>query len=544
MEESLSDVIKILPEPIVLIDADGEILIANPAFYRVLSNTGESLAGVRLAEISPDSPEKISLYLQNCARSRQMVIGALSLRNANSEILQYRCEGAVLEPANADHPAKIFLRFKPKETTSGKFILLSQKIDELNREIRERKAAEDKSKRLYLEATEANRLKDEFLATVSHELRTPLSSILGWTTMLRANTLEAKQREKALETIQRNARSQVQLIEDLLDVSRIITGKLRLDVLPVDIVSVIESAVETVRPTAENKGVRLQVVIDRRAATVAGDAERLQQAIWNLLANAVKFTPKNGRVQLRLERVNSHIEIIVSDTGTGIESDFLPYVFERFQQADMSRTRKFGGLGLGLSITRHLIELHGGTIHAFSEGLGKGATFTVKLPLNIFSDGGNFADNNGSRTHPAVFKGAVRLDPPPELKNLRLLIVDDSPDAREMLQTLLENCGINVRQASSAAAALEKLQAEFFDILISDVGMPEEDGYSLITKVRALPDADKKEIGAIALTAHTSVAERIQLLNAGFDFHIAKPFEPGELMSVIGRLSRRKKQNS
>lgn len=321
-----------------------------------------------------------------------MTIGALHLRDQTGKKFICRCEGALLEPAGENDAAKIFLRIKPEESSSRQFTLLTEKIDALNREILERKRAEEKSAKLYQEAKEASRLKDEFLATLSHELRTPLNSILGWARMLRTNSLDEKSFSKALETIERNARSQSQLIEDLLDVSRIITGKLRLDVHPIDIASVIEIAVESVRPSADNKSIGLQIVLDPRAGFISGDAERLQQAIWNLLSNAIKFTPGGGRIQIQLERLDSHIEVVVSDTGKGISSEFLPYVFERFLQADASKSRKYGGLGLGLALTRHIVELHGGTIHAYSAGEEKGATFTVKLPFLAINEDEKLSD--------------------------------------------------------------------------------------------------------------------------------------------------------
>lgn len=539
--EAFSEIGKILPEPAILAAGSGEILYANPAFLQIIRKTQEEIVGKNLTEISNTPPEKIKKYLQNCSRSRQVIFGALEFCSGKeeSESLEFRAEGAVLKPASDGEAAKIFLRLKPKETADRRFILLTQKIDELNREIVERRRAEEESQKLYQEAKEANRLKDEFLATVSHELRTPLNAILGWARMLRMNDLDEAHIAKALETIERNARSQTQLIEDLLDVSRIITGKLRLDVRPVEIGSIIEAAVESLRPTAENKSVRLQVVTDPRAGLVSGDAERLQQVIWNLLSNAIKFTPKGGRVQVRLERVNSHVEIIVSDTGAGIEPEFLPFVFDRFRQADASKTRKQGGLGLGLAIVRHLVELHGGTAHVFSGGRGKGATFTIKLPVIVVSDAERFPNEIGERIHPSVSEILPNLEAEPILENLNLLIVDDAPDAREMMRILLENYGARVTKASSAADALEKLQENDFDILISDVEMPDVNGYSLIQKIRAATDSDFHKIGAIALTAHARTADRMQALSAGFDSHVAKPFEPAELVAVIAGLARR-----
>lgn len=539
--EAFSELAKVFPEPTVLVSSGGEILSANPPFLRAVNETQENLKGKNLAEISSTPQEKLRQYLQNCSRSRQMIFGALNLRGTDGEYIEYRCEGAVVQPAGDNEPAMIFLRLKPKETADRRFILLTQKIDELNKEIIERRRAEEESRKLYHEAIEANRLKDEFLATVSHELRTPLNAILGWSRMLRTNNLDEAHFAKALETIERNARSQTQLIEDLLDVSRIITGKLRLDVRPLEIASVVEAAVESLRPTAENKAIRLQVVLDPRAGLVSGDSERLQQAIWNLLSNAIKFTPKRGRVQVRLERVNSHIEIIVSDTGMGIEPEFLPFVFDRFRQADASKTRNYGGLGLGLAIVRHLVELHGGTVHAYSAGIDEGTTFTIKLPVIIVSDAERFPDEVGKRIHPTAFESSLKLESQPAIENLRLLVVEDESDAREMMRVLLESVGAKVTLVSSVADALEKLENSHFDILISDVEMPNEDGYSLIKRIRRADNAEYSEIGAIALTAHARTADRLRALSAGFDSHVAKPFEPAELLTVIAGLARRTK---
>ncbi|CAN5635116.1 hypothetical protein BH24ACI3_BH24ACI3_05660 [soil metagenome] len=477
-----------------------------------------------------------------------MVIGSLTLSaNGSGEGLDFRCEGAVISPAaevnGALHRAMIFLRLTAKEKADRKFSLLTKKIYELNREIFDRRRAEQESHRLYKEAEEASRLKDEFLATVSHELRTPLSAILGWARKLRTTDPDPERLEKALETIERNARSQNQLIEDLLDVSRIVTGQLRLDVRPVEISSVVALAVESLHPAADNKVIRLQKVIDPRAGLVSGDAERLQQAIWNLLANAIKFTPKGGRVQVRLERVNSHVEVIVSDTGMGIEKDFLPFVFDRFRQSDGSKTRKYGGLGLGLSIVRHLVELHGGTAHVASDGPGKGATFTLKLASLVFVEPSGGMAPDAQRRHPTASYG----DHDPEMlvsaasiAGVSVLLVDDEPDTREMMQAMLESYGAVVTPAANAAEAIAKLAGKALDLLISDIEMPDEDGYSLIRKIRSADPGDPStNISAIALTAHARVADRLNAIEAGFDSHVAKPFDPAELVAVIVGLLRR-----
>jgi PAS domain S-box-containing protein len=398
----------------------------------------------------------------------------------------------------------------------------------------EKAAAENE--RLYRQAEESSRLKEEFLATISHELRTPLSAILGWTRMLRMGQLSPENSAKALDTIERNARAQSQLVDDLLDVSRIITGKLRMDVRPSDPSSFIDAAVEAVRPAADAKGVRVQKVIDTGPISIPGDPVRLQQVVWNLLSNAIKFTPRGGRVQIRSERVNSHLEIVVSDTGQGISPDFLPHVFDRFRQADQKTSRQHGGMGLGLAIVRHLVEMHGGTVSANSEGEGKGATFTVSLPIAPVYQ----VDSSAGRVHP----GARDLLPPNDitdrLDELKILVVDDEADTRELLRQGLEYCGATVSVAGSAAEAVEALMAQIPDILISDIGMPAVDGYDLIRQVRRLPATDGGKIPAIALTAYTRTEDRLQALRAGYDMHVPKPVELAELVAVAASVVRRK----
>jgi PAS domain S-box-containing protein len=385
------------------------------------------------------------------------------------------------------------------------------------------------------ESDTANRLKDEFLATVSHELRTPLTAILGWAHLLREGQIDPTSTTRALETIERNARAQAQLIDDLLDVSRIITGKLRLDVRQVDPVTFIESAIEAVRPGAEAKNVRLQKVIDTGVISVAGDPARLQQVIWNLLSNAIKFTPKGGRVQVRLERINSHIEIAVNDTGQGIQADFLPHVFDRFRQADQATTRQHGGLGLGLAIVRHLVELHGGTVHAASAGENLGSTFTVKLPLIPLYEKETLAE----RVHPAASESLPSFACPERLDSLRVLVVDDEVDTRELLKAGLTHCGAQVTTAASAQAALAAIEHERPEILISDIGMPDEDGYDLIRQLRALPAERGGKLPAIALTAYARTEDRLRALRAGYQMHVTKPIELAELVAVIASLIQR-----
>jgi PAS domain S-box-containing protein len=391
-------------------------------------------------------------------------------------------------------------------------------------------------------AEQANRTKDEFLATLSHELRTPLTSILGWSRMLITTRLDAENTARALESIERNARAQGRLIDDILDVSRIITGKLRLDVRPVDLASVIEGAVESVRPAAEAKGIRLQRVLDTGRQVVSGDPERLQQVVWNLLSNAVKFTPKGGRVQVRLERINSHVEIVVSDTGRGINADVLPHVFERFLQADSSTAREHGGLGLGLAIVRHLAELHGGSVRAESAGEGQGATFTVDLPLMIARPPQPAVARDEERVHPTADTGE-QLVCPPELEGLHVLFVDDEEDARALLTTILEGCGARVTAVGSAREALDELGREKFDVLLSDIGMPGEDGYWLIKRVRQLPPERGGQIRAAALTAYARPKDRLRVLRTGYQMHVPKPVEPAELVAVVANLAGRHEES-
>ena len=390
---------------------------------------------------------------------------------------------------------------------------------------------------LYQEAREANRLKDEFLATVSHELRTPLNAMTGWIHLLRSGKLDDKTTERALETLQRNAKSQSQLINDILDVSRIITGKLQLEVRAIDLAPIIHAAVEVVRPAAEAKGIRLRYRIAPGVSQVMADPGRLQQVVWNLLSNAIKFTPDGGEVEVEARRRRGYVDIAVSDTGQGIAPGFLPHAFERFRQADSSTTRAHGGLGLGLAIVRHLVELHGGTVHATSEGEGHGAQFTVRIPLaSVRRDGPRW---EGVMPIPSAEASPFVHAALPPLGHLRLLVVDDDLDTLDMLAETLSRCGATVARARSAAEALSWLEREQFDILISDISMPEQDGYALIRKVRARSAERGGCLPAIALTAYARAADRATALAAGFDAHVPKPVDPAELPRVVASLCNR-----
>lgn len=398
---------------------------------------------------------------------------------------------------------------------------------------RERLLASEQAARL--QAEEASRFRDEFMATLSHELRTPLTAILGWSRLLRAQQVSEEQVSNALEVIERNAQAQVQLVDDLLDVSRVIMGKLRLDLRPVEPASVVIAATDTLRPTAEAKGVSLQAHLDAQAGQVSGDPDRMQQVVWNLISNAVKFTPKGGRVEVRVERAGSSVEIAVSDTGQGIGPEFMPYLFDRFRQADKSSGRRHAGLGLGLALVRQLVELHGGTIRAESAGAGRGATFTISLPvLAVRPTAAGEAERFKRAAESSAASGG-----PPELNGLRILYVDDDEDAREIVSAFLDRRGARVIVSDSATAALEILKRERPDVLISDIGMPGEDGFWLIEKVRALGRDEGGGTPAAALTGYARAEDRQKVLGAGFQAHVSKPVDPTELTTVVADLAGR-----
>jgi PAS domain S-box-containing protein len=380
------------------------------------------------------------------------------------------------------------------------------------------------------EAERLGHMKDEFLATLSHELRTPLNAIQGWATVLQKGNLSAAERQPGLDAIERNARAQAQIINDLLDMNRIVAGKFYLEVQSMHFHEVITAAIEAVRPSADAKRLRIRTMLDSGIGATRGDPNRLQQVMWNLLTNAVKFTPAGGFVQVVLERVNSHVEIMVQDNGTGISADFLPYVFDRFRQADASASRRHGGLGLGLSIVKNLVELHGGSVRVRSPGQNEGATFVVSLPIiSVDSDRRTPVSTRDSLERELV---AIEL---PRLDNVRILVVDDEPDGRALLSRILQERGAISVCIGSAQGALESLQAQTFDILLSDIGLPELDGYALIRRVRAM-DAPACRIPAIAVTAYARAEDRQRSLLAGYQMHIAKPLEAPELIAAIASL--------
>ena len=407
-------------------------------------------------------------------------------------------------------------------------------VEELSRYISELQRSEEargqlllRAERARAEAEAANRIKDEFLATLSHELRTPLTSLLGWSSVLREAKRDEKVLSQGLDAIDRNARVQAQLIDDLLDVSRIVSGKLNLDVRPLDICSVTRAAINVVRPAADAKGITLDYTAESGLGAISADSGRLHQIIWNLLSNAVKFTPQGGEITIRIEQERSHAKVTVRDTGQGIDAEFLPRVFDRFRQADSSTTRSFGGLGLGLAIVRHLVELHGGTVSAESEGVGRGATFSATFPLLT------------DRAQPIAYSGEIASSEIRSLDGLRVLLVDDEAEAREIISTVIGRTGAEVKACISASEALLKLSEWRPDVILSDIAMPEEDGYSFIGKVRSLPRDKGGETPAAALSAYARDEDRMQALAAGYQMHIAKPIGASQLVTMVAKLAGR-----
>ena len=410
-------------------------------------------------------------------------------------------------------------------------------VQGIARDITERRRIEDVRAELLTReqqarqvAEEASRLKDDFLAMISHELRAPLTAILGWAQMLRSGTLDRTSAERALLTIERNAKSQAHLVGDLLDASRIATGNLSLEVRPVELMSIVEAAVDAVRPSVEAKNLRMQIVLEPWVGPFNGDTERLKQIVWNLLSNAIKFTPAGGLIEVRLERLENKALLIVSDTGQGIDPEFLPNIFDRFRQADSSARRQQGGLGLGLAIVKHLVELHGGAIYAYSRGAGQGADFMITLPLAVQ----NISEGEGELWIP-------HQDPQAEarsstLRGARVLVVDDDHDTREILSVMLSRYGTEIRTAGSAQEALDTFLAWKPDVLVSDIGMPVEDGYVLIQKIRALAPEEGRDVPAVALTAFAGVQDKEKAMTAGFQQHLSKPVEPVALARTVARI--------
>jgi PAS domain S-box-containing protein/excisionase family DNA binding protein len=514
-EDRFRTVAETASDAIIMIDEASTIIFINAAAENIFGYTVEEMRGEHLTMLMPE-------YLRHIHRQ--------SLDRYVRTGEKHTSWRAVELPGLHKSGQEI-----PLELSFGEFIREGRHFfTGIARDINERKQLEQAIRLRAEELAEANRIKDEFLATLSHEMRTPLTSILGWAHLLEAGNLNEETSTRALEAIQRNAKSQAQLIEDLLDVSRVITGKLRLEVRPINLASVIEAAVDAVRPAAEAKGVELTMRLDH-AVIVSADPDRLQQVIWNLLSNSIKFTGVQGRIEIEFERAQAHARVVVRDTGIGISPDFLPHVFDRFRQADSTSTRHYGGLGLGLALVRHLVEMHGGTVEAASPGEGMGATFVVTLPVVA-------AVATTARRAPAL-----RLTDDPslenyygsELKDLCVLIVDDEEDARDLLKTVLVQCGAEVRAAGSTAQALALIARERPDVMVCDIGMPGEDGYALISRVRALPPEQGGETPAVALTAYAREEDRVRALAAGFQVHLSKPIQPSKLVAVVASVAGR-----
>jgi PAS domain S-box-containing protein len=505
-------ILESVTDAFVAINREWSFIYANPQSARILQKTPEELLGRNIWEVFPGAVES-NIYNEFNRAMRD---------NVPVQFEEYY--------ALQDFWAEIHV-YPSKEGLSIYF----QDISERKRQERQRAELLANAQRAQKLAEEANRFKDEFLATISHELRTPLTSIIGWIKMLRGDLVHEPLRSQALQTIERNADAQKQLIDDLMDVSRVITGKFRLEVRRVDLTSVIEAAIDTVRPAAEAKGVTLVQSLDPSVGPVAGDPDRLQQVVWNLLSNAIKFSDKASRVQVKLEPVESYIEITVIDEGQGIDPHFLPNVFDRFRQADSSITRQKGGLGLGLAIARHLVELHGGTIQASSDGEGHGATFTIKLPVMAVEPGKDGAGGGYPRLETGRNQGGLR----PDLVGVRVLVVDDEPDTRVLLKVALAQYGAEVKSAASAPEGLALIQEFRPNVLIADIGMPGEDGYQFIKRVRALSETRGGRTPAAALTAYARLEDRLNALAQGFQVHIPKPINPDELALVVASLAER-----
>jgi PAS domain S-box-containing protein len=494
----------------------------NPAAERIFGFSAEDMIGQSILRIvPPDRQGEEADIISRIARGERV---------DHFETIRVTKSGRLIE---------VSVTVSPIKDGTGTVVGASKIL----RDITERRHAElerdrmlAKERELREHAERADRIKNEFLATLSHELRTPLTAILGWAQILRSESLPADNVRRAGDVIYRNAQMQAQLVEELLDMNRILMGKVRIDVQPLELSAVIEAAIESVQPSVEAKGIRMVKLLDPLAGPVRGDPTRLQQVVWNLLSNAVKFTPKGGRVEVALERVNSHVEISVSDTGIGIQPEFLAHVFDRFSQADASTTRRYSGLGLGLAIVKHLVELHGGTVHAKSAGEGLGATFRVALPLSPARH-----STEADRVHPGAPCSAPIDWTPPDLSGKAVLLVEDDPDSAEIVSRILGRSGAKVTIAFSANEALAMGLISQFDLLISDIGMPGMDGFELIKSIRALDKAAGGKIPAVALTAFSRTEDRRSAMMLGYDVFLSKPVDPWELVAVVARCVFREK---
>jgi PAS domain S-box-containing protein len=506
-DEKFHTLLEAAPDAIVIADQAGGIVLVNAQAEKMFGYSRDELLG-----------ESIELLMPERFRTRHRLDRESYFRCAHARPMGANLELQALHKDGREFPVEISL--SPFHTDDGTLVISAI------RDVTVYRAA-------VREAKSANRIKDEFLATLSHELRTPLTAILGWSSMLAAGSLDASGSPRAVQSIARSARQLAQLVDDVLDVSRIVSGSLHMDIQSVALSPVIEAAVDTIRPSADAKSIGLHVFLDSATVMVAGDSARLQQIVWNLLSNAVKNTPDGGHVHVTLRRARSRVEIVVSDTGRGISPEFLPFVFDRFRQENSGSTRTTGGLGLGLAIVRQLVDLHGGSVRAESGGDNLGATFTVTLPIQaVHADG--LQPVPGSKSVPLVdARAAAEI---PDLQGATVLIVDDEQETRELLEIIVGQAGAETMTAPSAAGALEILERRRPDLILCDIGMPHEDGYSLIRKLRSRSAAEGGRIPAVALTAYARAEDRKRSLLAGFQSHMAKPAEPAELLALIGSL--------
>jgi PAS domain S-box-containing protein len=522
--EWLGTTLTSIGDAVIATDANGNVTLMNRVAESVTGWTNEEAKGKTLPEvfriINEESRLEVESPVVKVLREGQ-IVGL-----ANHTILITK-DGSEVPIDDSGAPIK-----DSKGKIAG-VVLVFRDITDRKKIEQDLEKLFDREKALRAEAETANHLKDQFFSNASHELRTPLSAIVGWIRMLRRGTLDAPTTTAALETIERNAHAQTKLIDDLLDMSRIMSGKLNVNLEPIDALPVVTSTVNSLLPSAEAKAISIKTVATDQPWPVLADGYRLQQVIWNLLTNAIKFTPKGGEIIISLQRFEDQLELAVKDNGDGIEPEFLPFVFERFRQADGSETRRHGGLGLGLAIVRNLVDLQRGSVTASSDGAGKGATFAVRLPL-IGPDG---ADQNSlwKARRESSHKALMRC--PPELQNIKVLVVDDDRDTREMLEALLTQCSASVRTASSTTEALRELERSRPDVLVSDLGMPDEDGYELIKRIRAMEAVtNSKALPALALTAYARPDDRVRALTAGYHVHLSKPVDPEEFALVVSNL--------
>ncbi|MDB5328250.1 MAG: Histidine kinase [Phycisphaerales bacterium] len=507
-------------DAIVSKDLNGVVKSWNSSAERIFGYTAEEMVGKSITILFPkDRLDEEPRILEQLRRGQRV---------DHFETIRVCKDGRCID---------VSVTISPVKDATGRVVGVSKvarDITSIKRVLKDREELLAREQAARSEAERVSRMKDEFLATLSHELRTPLNAILGWSGILRSpgGIDNADELREGLDTIERNARAQAQLIEELLDMSRIVNGKLRLDVQPIDLQSVISDSVESVRPGAEGKGIRLTKVLDPRGGPVTGDPNRIQQILWNLLSNSVKFTPRGGRIQVFLQRVNSHVEITVLDSGKGISADFLPQLFSRFSQADTSISRQHGGLGLGLA----LVKLHGGSVSAASPGIGQGSTFTVSLPLRV-------AHSNEAVAPLTPAPSPAEAVAFPDLRGFHVLVVDDEADARRLIERILTKCHVTVTTAASAAEGIQAVRRHHPDMILSDIGMPGEDGYSFLTQLRQLPDTEGGDTPAVAITAFARSEDRRRALMAGFQMHLPKPMEAAELIAIVANIYAASRRN-